>query len=100
LQLKVDSTELARGGAFLLVKRIIIHEGYQPPQDGPPKNDVAIIEIAGDVPSDILPPPVVQPANEADMMKSVDEGVVIGWGKNAFSQCRRWRVEAIIAHAR
>jgi secreted trypsin-like serine protease len=85
LQLKVDSTLLSQGGALLKATRIIVHDGYQPTPNGPPKNDVAIVEVAGDVPSDIVPPPVVHPASVADMMKSVDEVTVIGWGKNAFS---------------
>jgi secreted trypsin-like serine protease len=87
LQLKIDSEVLSQGGALLQARRIIVHEGYQPARNGgPPKNDVALIEIQGDVPSDILTPPVAHPASEASMTASADEATVIGWGKNAFSQ--------------
>jgi secreted trypsin-like serine protease len=90
LQLKIDSTLLERGGVLVQAKRIIVHEGYQPAQNGPPKsppkNDVAIIEIQGDVPSDILPAAVAHPASEPGMLNSITEATVIGWGNNAFSQ--------------
>lgn len=85
LQLKIDSSVLSQGGVLVQAKRIIVHEGYQPIQNGPPKHDVALIEIEGNVPSDILPPPVSHPASEAAMMASLEEATVIGWGKNAFS---------------
>lgn len=86
LQLKIDSEMLSQGGVLLKAKRIVVHEGYQPSQGGPPKHDVALIEIDGDVPTDIVPPPVSHPASEAGLMKSADEATVIGWGKNAFSK--------------
>jgi|GEM_PF-3319550 len=86
IQLKIDSSRLSTGGERLQAKRIIVHEGYQPAQTGPPRNDVAIIEIDGDVPSDILPPPVAHPISEGGIMISAKEATVIGWGKNAFSQ--------------
>jgi secreted trypsin-like serine protease len=86
LQLKIDSSRLSIGGERLQAKRIVVHEGYQPASNGPPRNDVAIIEITGDVPSDILPPPVAHPASEASMVNAAKEATVIGWGKNAFSQ--------------
>ena len=90
LQLKIDSEVLSRGGRLLQAKRIIVHDGYEPAVSGPsklpPKNDVALIEIQGDVPTDILPPPVAHPATETSVMGSAQDATVIGWGKNAFSQ--------------
>ena len=86
LQLKIDNEILSQGGTYVQAKRIIVHEGYQPALNGPPKNDVAIIEIEGDAPSDILPPPVEHPGSEAGTPEFVREATVIGWGKNAFSK--------------
>jgi secreted trypsin-like serine protease len=87
IQLKVDSEVLSRGGVLLQAKRIIVHEEYQPALLGrAPRNDVAIIEVQGDVPSDIHPPPLARPGSEDAILTSAAEATVIGWGKNAFSQ--------------
>ena len=85
LRLKIDSSVLSRGGVFLRATRIIVHEDYEPRPAGPPLNDIALVQISGNVPTDIIPPPVSTPATEAQMMNVIKDATVIGWGKNAFS---------------
>jgi secreted trypsin-like serine protease len=86
LQLKLDSEVLSRGGILLRAKRVIVHEQYQPEREGePPQNDIALIEIDGSVPSDIVPAPLMTPPVESTLLGSRPDATVIGWGKNAFS---------------
>jgi transmembrane serine protease 9 len=86
LQLKIDSEVLSRGGILLRAKRVIVHEQYQPEgANHPPQNDIALIEIDGSVPSDIVPAPIMTPPVESTLLGSRPDATVIGWGKNAFS---------------
>jgi secreted trypsin-like serine protease len=89
-QLKIDSEILSRGGVFLTAKRVIVHEKYHVGAQGDPRFDIALIEVSGDVPTDIVPPPVSDPLSERELLGSNGDDekdvVVIGWGKNAFSR--------------
>lgn len=86
LQLKIDSDLLSRGGVLLHAKRIVMHDAYVPARPGePPQNDIALIEIEGTVPSDIVPLPIMDAPAEAELLGAREDATVIGWGKNAFS---------------
>jgi secreted trypsin-like serine protease len=86
LQLKLDSEVLSRGGVLLRAKRIIVHDQYVPARPGePPQNDIALIEIDGTVPTDIVPLPMMTALVEGRILGAREDATVIGWGKNAFS---------------
>ena len=86
LQLKIDSDVLSRGGVLLRAKRIVIHDAYVPARPGePPQNDIALIEVQGTVPTDIVPLPIMDAPAEAELLGAREDATVVGWGKNAFS---------------
>lgn len=103
IQLKFDSEVLSgvksqdggpsRGGIYLNAKRVIVHEDYK--EEPAPKNDVALIEVSGDVPSDIvsLVPPLATPQMEQELLgpdgDDPKDAIVIGWGMDAFSRFGR-----------
>lgn len=89
LQLKLDSETLSRGGVFLTASRIVVHPDYAVKPEGNPVFDVALVEVAGDVPKDIAPPPMIDDRLEGTLLGAGDAAgdvVVVGWGKDAFSR--------------
>jgi secreted trypsin-like serine protease len=90
IQIKADSEILSRGGIFLTAKRVVVHEKYEEGSEGDLKNDVALIEVSGDVPSDIVVPALATSMIEQDLLgpngDDPKDVIVIGWGKNAFSR--------------
>jgi secreted trypsin-like serine protease len=100
IQLKVDSEVLSgvktpegapsRGGVYLKAKRVLVHEHYT---DTPIiKNDIAMIEVSGDVPTDIVSmvPPLATPKMEQELLgpngDDPKDVIVVGWGMDAFSR--------------
>lgn len=90
IQLKIDTEVLSGGGILLQAKRIIVHEMYEVGAQGDVKYDIALIEVAGDIPADIPFPSIADADTERSLLGEAgdDPGdvVVIGWGKNAFSR--------------
>lgn len=90
LQLKLDTEVLSGGGIVLSAKRILVHDKFVVGPQGDAKHDIALIEVAGDVPQDIQPPSLADAATEQDLFGSNGDDpkdvVVVGWGKNAFSR--------------
>lgn len=90
LQLKVDTEMLSSGGVYLKPKRIIVHDRYKVEPLGDTKFDIALIEVTGDAPSDIVPPPLADFATEQSLLGPEGDDprdvVVVGWGKDAFSR--------------
>ena len=63
-----------------------MHDQYVPARPGePPQNDIALIEIDGTVPTDIVPLPMMTALVEGRILGAREDATVIGWGKNAFS---------------
>ena len=90
LQLKMDTEVLSGAGVYLEAKRIIVHEKYEASTDGDQRYDLALIEIAGDVPGDVTFPAIADRTTERALFGAdgddPKDAIVIGWGKNAFSR--------------
>jgi secreted trypsin-like serine protease len=87
LQMKLDSEILSRGGVLLSARRVVVHPGYLMKPEGNPTHDVALIEVSGDVPRDVVSPPLGDDRWDAELGSSrAMDVVVVGWGKDAFSR--------------
>lgn len=87
LQLKLDSEILSRGGVLLSARRIVMHPEYVVKPEGNPTRDIALIEISGDVPKDVVSPPLADDRWDGALSgPSAMDVIVVGWGKDAFSR--------------
>ena len=84
-RIRIDSSVLNEPGLTATPKRVLVHDAFHKTPFNTYKNDIALVEIAADVPRDIKPPRMPSRELEARLQDEVQDFTVVGWGKNAFS---------------
>ena len=87
LQLKADTEKLSVGGVRLNATKVYVHEQFHMTPSGNYVNDIALVRVTGNVPPDIVAPPVLTADGEDRLMETPEPGgTVIGWGRNSSSK--------------
>jgi secreted trypsin-like serine protease len=82
LQILTRSNVLFGGGQIRDVARIVLHDGYRVTDRGVPKDDLALLQVAG--PPDLVPLRLPSEKQVADLLASGSKLRIFGWGTASF----------------
>jgi secreted trypsin-like serine protease len=82
LQILTRSNVLFEGGEVRYVTKVVLHDGYRVTGKGVPRNDIALLQIAGE--RTLIPLPLATEQQVSDLLMKGTKLRIFGWGTASF----------------